>query len=296
MLSRGGAPPRWNIKKIFDVRFADSTERIPSIVAVYAGAQVASCPKWDPSPHKDVIRIVCQSDTHMRFEKAYLETDARVPDGDIYIHTGDFSMTGLLSECQLFDHFLTSLPHPHKICIAGNHDLTLDSEFYSSGGGRRFHGKNTQDFNRCRALFTESDRYIYLQDSGVTVCGINFWGSPWQPTFGNWAFNVDRGPLIKQKWDLIPHGTDVLLTHGPAAGHGGLCSNGVDAGCVDLMDAIRRVQPKLHVCGHIHEDYGVTVENGTIFVNASTCTLQYRPLNPPVIIDVLMRDPRQSFA
>ena len=48
--------------------------------------------------------------------------------------------------------------------------------------------------------------------------GVKVYGSPWQPWFGGWAFNLERGPDIAAKWALIPDDTDVLLTHGPPAG------------------------------------------------------------------------------
>jgi Icc-related predicted phosphoesterase len=42
----------------------------------------------------------------------------------------------------------------------------------------------------------------------------------------------------------------------------------------------------LHVFGHIHEGYGREEEDSTIFVNASTCDLRYRPSQPPIIVDL----------
>jgi Icc-related predicted phosphoesterase len=107
-----------------------------------------------------------------------------------------------------------------------------------------------------------------------------------QPEFGGWGFNVERGPEIKRKWDLIPDNVDVLLTHGPPRGHGGRAKSGVDAGCADLLDACARVKPLVHVFGHIHEDYGVSEDAHTKYINASTCTIRYEPRNPAVIVDV----------
>jgi hypothetical protein len=55
------------------------------------------------------------------------------------------------------------------------------------------------------------------QDSKINIEGIRIWGSPWQPNYHEWAFMLERGEVIKKKWDLIPEGTDVLITHGPPA-------------------------------------------------------------------------------
>lgn len=132
----------------------------------------------------------------------------------------------------------------------------------------------------------------YLEDTGVEVLGVRLWGSPWQPEFGNWAFNIKRGECHK-KWSLIPENTDILLTHGPPLGHGDWLKsgNGARSGCVELLNDVQsRVKPAAHVFGHIHEAAGVTTDGQTLYVNASTCTAKYEPTNPPVVLDILPAD------
>lgn len=90
----------------------------------------------------------------------------------------------------------------------------------------------------------------------MTIEGINIYGSPWQPWYHDWAFNLERGEEIKKKWDLIPQGVDVLITHGPPHKILDKTIEGVDAGCEMLVEAIKRVKPKIHVFGHIHEARG----------------------------------------
>ena len=52
----------------------------------------------------------------------------------------------------------------------------------------------------------------------------------------------------------IPVGTDILVTHTPPAGYGDRCATGVRAGCVELLNTVqKRVKPKYHIYGHIHE-------------------------------------------
>ena len=36
---------------------------------------------------------------------------------------------------------------------------------------------------------------IYLEDQEVTVEGLRIYGSPWQPEFCDWAFNLPRGEV-----------------------------------------------------------------------------------------------------
>lgn len=75
-----------------------------------------------------------------------------------------------------------------------------------------------------------------------------------QPEFCRWAFNIPRGGPCLSKWNLIPLDTDILVTHTPPIGHGDLCASGVRAGCVELLSVVqKRIKPKYHVFGHIHE-------------------------------------------
>ncbi|XP_070534012.1 metallophosphoesterase MPPED2-like [Ptychodera flava] len=87
--------------------------------------------------------------------------------------------------------------------------------------------------------------------------------------------------------EQIPEGIDILITHGPPLGHGDKTMSEQRAGCVELLNTIqKRVKPKYHIFGHIHEGYGMTSDGYTTYINASTCTLRYRPINKPVIFDL----------
>lgn len=206
------------------------------------------------------MRIVVISDTHT------LHDQVAIPPGDILIHAGDFTNRGALNDVERFDAFLAKLPHPHKVAIAGNHDFCFE-----------------RDPLAARAALTHA---TYLEDQALEVEGLHLYGSPWQPWFYNWAFNLERGPEIRAKWDLIPEQTDILITHGPPMGQGDETVRGERAGCQDLMDRIWEVRPRYHFFGHIHEGYGVTKEDGVTFVNASICTLRYKPVNPPIVLDI----------
>jgi len=46
------------------------------------------------------------------------------------------------------------------------------------------------------------------------------------------------------------------MTHGPPLGHGDQIPSGLYVGCSDLLKAVKkRVKPKYHVFGHIHEGW-----------------------------------------
>jgi len=206
------------------------------------------------------MKIIALSDTH-GFHRSL-----QIPDGDILIHAGDLCNHGILEEVIDFNNFLNALPHPHKIVIAGNHDFCFE-----------------ENKAACEKALTNA---IYLQDQEITIDGVKFYGSPWQPWFYDWAFNLERGPEIRAKWDLIPEDTDVLITHGPPFGIRDLTFQKDHAGCQDLLAVVERVKPAVHIFGHIHEGYGINVKDGTTFINASSYNHNYQTINQPVVSDL----------
>ena len=58
---------------------------------------------------------------------------------------------------------------------------------------------------------------------------------------------------------MIPLKTDVLVTHGPAKGH--VDAESLGAGCSHMLREVRRVKPRVHICGHIHQARGTEVVN-----------------------------------
>ena len=205
-------------------------------------------------------RIVCLSDTHNCNEEII------VPDGDILIHAGDSTIRGTQYEVEEFAHWYASLPHRYKIFVAGNHDWLFQIE------------------NRFARLLVS--KFIYLQDSFVIVENLKIYGSPWQPRFFDWAFNLNRGRELAEKWSLIPEDTDILITHGPPNGILDQTPQGDFAGCEQLRKRVEEIRPKAHIFGHIHCGYGTHEEFGVKFINASTCDESYEPTQPPIVFDL----------
>ncbi|XP_074395332.1 metallophosphoesterase domain-containing protein 1 isoform X1 [Zonotrichia albicollis] len=197
----------------------------------------------------------------------------------------------LRAPTSLFYHPHGSLPYEYKIVIAGNHELTFDQEFMADLIKQDFYyfpsvsKLKPESYENVQSLLTNC---IYLQDSEVTVRGFRIYGSPWQPWFYGWGFNLPRGQALLEKWNLIPDGIDILITHGPPLGFLDWVPKKMQrVGCVELLNTVqRRIQPRLHVFGHIHEGYGVMADGTTTYVNASVCTVNYQPLNPPIVIDL----------
>lgn len=208
------------------------------------------------------MKFVAISDTHCRHHTV------KLPKGDVLLHAGDISYKGEKGEVLDFLQWFSQQSFKHKIFIAGNHD------FY-------FERMNAADIH---ALLPEG--VIYLNDSSVTIDGISIWGSPVTPWFFQWAFNRHRGAPIRKHWNLVPPGIDVLLTHGPVFGIHDTVINGKHVGCKDLLERVKEVKPKVHICGHVHEGYGVTSKNGTKFMNASLLNESYELVNKPVVFEL----------
>lgn len=213
-------------------------------------------------------RIVCVSDTHNCNELI------RVPNGDLLIHSGDATTMGSVEQIKAFNRWFSDLPHEHKVFVAGNHDWIFE-----------------RDNEQARRLLDPS--IIYLQDSAIEIDGLKIYGSPWQPRFFDWAFNLNRGYELAEKWAMIPDDVDILITHGPPNGILDLVPRqgwNENTGCEELRKRVEEIAAlgrlRLHVFGHIHCGYGTHEEFGVKFVNASNCDEQYNPVQPPIVIDL----------
>ena len=207
-----------------------------------------SCPLW-PGDVLNVsyylMKVAIFSDTHTSHWKI------KIPDADILIFAGDMTHCRTDREVVDFNDFLRSLPHKHKIVVAGNHDHRL-----------------TDDPEKAQSLLSEAR---YLQDEAVLIEGITIYGAPWNPLFNDHAcdaFSLPRGQVLKRKWDMIPQHIDILVTHTPPSGI--LDRSGpVSHGCTDLAAAVATLKPKYHIFGHIHNRHGAVKHGETWYINGN---------------------------
>lgn len=185
------------------------------------------------------------------------------------VHAGDATFSGKVKEIKSFMDWFSSQPHEYKIFVAGNHDMLFED-------------------SPIIAKQLIPSNVIYLQDNGIKIDNWNIWGSPWQPEFQNWSFNLPRGRALREKWDLIPLNTNLLITHSPPFEKGDMNEEGMRLGCVDLALKVKQLKDlKLHVFGHIHEGYGQYGYNLPYSINASICKRRYsQPLNLPVTLEM----------
>lgn len=206
------------------------------------------------------MKIVAASDLH--------GTLPTVPTCDLLLLGGDL--------CPISDHrpafqghwldttfrrWLHDVPARKVIGVCGNHDFV---------------------FERDPHLVPRDLPWTYLQDAGTTWEGLTFWGTPWQPWFHNWAFNLYE-PELLPKWAMIPAGTDVLVLHGPPHGYGDGVPHGGEVehtGSPGLLDRIKAVAPKLAIFGHIHEGRGEWRLGPTILANVTILDVKYQHVHP----------------
>jgi len=198
------------------------------------------------------MRIVAVADTHL------YHRELRVPDGDVFVHAGDLCRSGHVRELAIALDWIGELPHRRKVVVAGNHDWAFARE-------------------PAAALALLPKSVDYLQDAGVDIGGVRFWGSPWQPEFGGWAFNLPRGKALAARWASIPERVDVLVTHGPPRGIGDRTSTSQREGCDQLLARVSVLGPSLHLFGHIHEDGGAWEVGATWFANVTTWECERAP-------------------
>ena len=236
------------------------------------------------------MRLVCISDTHSLHHDMLHE----LPKGDVLIHAGDISNKGGQRDVTDFINWFKNLGGwDQKIFISGNHDHCFERINLPNHKG----DYDWLDILMFKEHLSESN-VKYLEDDVFTIetpefsRPIKFYGTPWQPWFYDWAFNLPRlGKELYEKWNLIPEDTDVLITHGPPNGYRDLVNNwrqpNTNVGCELLTNRIGEIKPLVNVFGHIHEGYGIEYGKDTLFVNASICTAGYEPINKPIVIDLV---------
>jgi Icc-related predicted phosphoesterase len=213
------------------------------------------------------MRVAAISDLHGHLPE--------IPPCDLLLLAGDLCPTANHSPPfqaewldTTFRPWLDGLTHVrHIVGIAGNHDFV---------------------FQELPEQVPTNLRWTYLLDSETNVEGLRVWGTPWQPVFFNWAFNLGPEELA-QKWALIPEGTDILVVHGPPAGWGDFATRrdgGEHVGCPHLAQRIVELSPRLVVFGHIHEGHGQWQQGRTTLANVSHLTRSHEPIHAATVFEL----------
>jgi Icc-related predicted phosphoesterase len=216
------------------------------------------------------MKIICMADLHR-----YLPP---VPaDGDLLLLGGDCLNDGAFNQARFLDTVFRKwlegvAARMPVVATPGNHDWIFQTH---------------------PDLVPNDLPWTVLVDQEVTVGGLRIWGSPWQPPFFDWAFNLPESDL-EQKWALIPEGIDILLLHGPPFGAGDLTPRGERVGSPSLTARILAVRPKLVVCGHIHSARGEYRLDTVPVINAAMTDERYFLVQVPPLTFDLEKEPEDA--
>jgi Icc-related predicted phosphoesterase len=222
-----------------------------------------------------IMKITFISDTHAKHN----QVTSSLPGGDVLIHAGDISNKGYRTEIQDFIKWFSTIEnYTHKIFIAGNHDFGCQDEVLA-----------VQELLRLNpgSEYLYDDMFLIGDESADYDDMVKVWGSPWQPEFYNWAFNLPRqGAELKEVWNMIPSDVDILITHGPPYGHlDYVAYSKQNVGCELLRERIDLIKPKIHVFGHIHSSYGYKFDGTTHFFNVAVLDERYNFTQKPLSVE-----------
>lgn len=214
------------------------------------------------------MRLCLISDVHGRWNKL------QIPQCDVLISAGDYSWQGEKHMVEDFHKWMSKQPAKHFISVQGNHEKWVEA-----------------NFDEAKVIAENECPGVHFIDEGeIVIDGVKFYGSAITPQFHNWAWNRVRGDEIAPHWARIPNDTQVLITHGPPHKILDVCRGGTvyeeNVGCWDLLQRVKEVKPKLHIFGHIHSQWGIHVENGTTFINASICDEMYSASHLPILVSI----------
>ena len=209
-----------------------------------------------------MVRICFISDVHNKYKKIVL------PDADIIVCSGDMTSVGKEHEVTNFYKWFSNLSqYKHKVFIAGNHDKMFEN-----------HGM------LARSL--KPSNIIYLEDNGIELLGLKFYGTPVNGIFHNWAFNRTEAKMAQHR-QAIPDDIDILITHNPPYM---ILDKGYDFGSIGspslYMEVMERIKPMVHVFGHAHDSHGIKVLDKTVFINASILDGEYNVVYNPVLVEI----------
>lgn len=207
-----------------------------------------------------IVKVVAMSDAHWNFPFI------NVPDCDIFMYCGDWSGAGTMNEHIKFCNWLNGINARYKLIVPGNHDMYCYK--YQDMAGSMLRGSNA----------------ILLIDKQVECLGINIYGTPWSPRFGDWGFMRSEDDLFKY-FKNIPRGTHFLLTHTPPNGILDL-SGTVHIGSTSLVKALRCNTVPYHFFGHNHTPGKFTNSSKTRnYFNVSVCDDDYKVVNEPKVME-----------
>jgi Icc-related predicted phosphoesterase len=116
---------------------------------------------------------------------------------------------------------------------------------------------NNETEEALREACANWSRAVVLHGEGTEIDGMTFFGlgagvpvTPW-----DWSFDLTE-EAAAELLEACPEGC-VLAVHSPPRGHVDVSGAGRPLGSEAVLRAIERTRPRLALCGHIHESWGM---------------------------------------
>lgn len=133
-----------------------------------------------------------------------------------------------------------------------------------------------------------------LIDESFVYKDLVFYGTPWVPIISyRWAFEAEHD-VLTTKFQNIPTGIDILLSHTPPYIPGAFVDvsleygkNSQHFGSAELTQAILDKQPRYSLFGHIHSgDHSQIMLDNTACYNVSYVDESYQRSYAPLILEI----------
>jgi Icc-related predicted phosphoesterase len=182
------------------------------------------------------VRLLAFSDLHRDLGQAG-ELVERSAQADVVVGAGDFA--SIHNGLEETIYALAAIECP-AVLVPGNNETEAELRSASEGWSSA----------------------TVLHGEGTEIDGVAFFGlgagvpvTPW-----DWSFDLTEEEATGM---LSPLAQDaVLISHSPPLGHCDRNSSGKSLGSRAVLEAAERKQPKLVLCGHIHESWGAESEIG----------------------------------
>ncbi|MCP3970576.1 MAG: serine/threonine protein phosphatase [Rhodobacteraceae bacterium] len=181
------------------------------------------------------MKILAFSDLHLAHDRAAAIAAASA-DADLVIGAGDFcnTRTGLDEAMNMLGGIRAAF-----VVVPGNAESVDELHAAAHAGTTVLHG-------------------TFTRIGDLALFGLGY-GVPVTP-FGDWSCDLtelEAAVMLSQC-----AAADILVTHSPPRGVADLTSTRLSVGSTAIRDAIKRVQPKLALCGHIHDSWGAGARIG----------------------------------
>lgn len=175
------------------------------------------------------MRILAFSDLHHARGRAEALVQAS-RQADLVIGAGDFcNMRQGLPEAM---NLLAGIAAPMAV-VPGNAESAEELRDAAHSGTTVLHGEA-------------------VDIGGLRLFGLGY-GVPVTP-FGAWSCDLTEDAAAAMLAGC--EAADILVTHSPPRGVADVTSAGQSVGSTAIRDAVRRIGPRLVLCGHIHDSWG----------------------------------------